>query len=248
MTLLALWLFTVAGADLMRWEPARAGRRWPALGVGAGVLAVVAGAIGLPASTYALLLVAGIALLAVWVLTSERAFAGRGSDRVALLAVGAPVPLALATSGWSVPAGGALAAWMAQSDLPALAGVRPEELLLGAGVAAFLLNTSNLIVRLVLALAGTLAITEQSSLRGGRMLGPLERTFIFGLGLAGELTAASIVIAAKGLLRYPEISEGARWRRRDRAAAMLPAQSLTEYFLIGTLTSWLLSLGFLPLL
>jgi hypothetical protein len=25
-------------------------------------------------------------------------------------------------------------------------------------------------------------------------------------------------------------------------------QSLTEYFLIGTLTSWLLSLGFLPLL
>jgi hypothetical protein len=247
MTLLALWLFTVAGADLLRWEPAREGRRWPALAAGACVLAVVAAAIGLSASTYVFTLLAGIALLAAWVLTSDRAFAGRGSDRIALLAVGAPVPVALVTSGWSQPAGGLLAEWMAGSDLPALAGITPEQLLLGAGVAAFLLNTSNLIVRLVLALAGTLAITEHSSLRGGRMLGPLERTFIFGLGLAGELTAASIVIAAKGLLRYPEISEGARGRRRQRSA-MLPTQSLTEYFLIGTLTSWLLSLGFLPLL
>ena len=247
MTLLGLWLLTVAAADLMRWEPTRPGRRWPALAVGSATLALTAAAVGLAVWTYLAAVACGVALLAVWVLTSERAFAGLGSDRQALLAVGVPVPAALATAGWSEPAGGALERWSAQSGLPALAGVTPEQLLLGAGVFAFLLNTANLIVRLVLALAGTLAITAHSRLRGGRMLGPLERTFIFGLGLAGELTAASIVIAAKGLLRYPEISQGARGRRRTMPENQA-VQSLTEYFLIGTLTSWLLSLGFLPLL
>lgn len=247
MTMLGLWLFTVAAADLMRWEPTRPGRRWPALAVGGATLALTAALVGLSVQIYLVALLSGLALLAAWVLTSDRAFTGLGSDRLALLAVASPVPAALATSGWVEPAGGALERWSSQSDLPALAGVAPEQLLLGAAAFAFLLNTANLIVRLVLALAGTLAITAHSSLRGGRILGPLERTFIFGLGLAGELTAASIVIAAKGLLRYPEISQGARGRRR----AMLqdPAvQSLTEYFLIGTLTSWLLSLGCLPLL
>ncbi len=247
MTLLGLWLFTVASADLMRWEPTRPGRRWPALAVGGATLAVTGALVGLAVWTYLAALLCGLILLAVWVLTSDRAFAGLGSDRLALLAVGAPVPVALATSGWVRPTGGVLERWSAQSDLPAIAGLGSEQLLLGAGVFAFLLNTANLIVRLVLALAGTLAITAHSSLRGGRMLGPLERTFIFGLGLAGELTAASIVIAAKGLLRYPEISRGARGRRQTSLED--PAvQSLTEYFLIGTLTSWLLSLGFLPLL
>ena len=38
-------------------------------------------------------------------------------------------------------------------------------------------------------------------------LGPLERLFILGLGLAGNLTAAAIVVAAKGLLRFPELLE-----------------------------------------
>ena len=42
-------------------------------------------------------------------------------------------------------------------------------------------------------------------LKGGRLLGPLERLLILGLGLAGEVTAASIVIAAKGLIRFPEL-------------------------------------------
>jgi hypothetical protein len=248
MTLLGLWLLTVGSADLMRWEPTRTGRRWPAAAAGGATLALTAALVGLSVWTYVAALLCGLPLLAAWVLTSDRAFAGRGSDRLALATVGAPVPAALATSGWVEPAGGGvLAQWSEHSDLPALAGITPAQLLLGAGVFAFLLNTANLIVRLVLALAGTLAITAHSSLRGGRILGPLERVFIFGLGLAGELTAASIVIAAKGLLRYPEISH--RARRRPRTMLQDPAvSSLTEYFLIGTLTSWLLSLGFLPLL
>ena len=38
----------------------------------------------------------------------------------------------------------------------------------------------------------------------------MERVFIVGLGLAGQLTAASIVVAAKGLLRWPELQSKAR--------------------------------------
>jgi hypothetical protein len=246
MTLLGLWLLTIATADLLRWEPTRAGRRLPALAGGGVTLAVTAALVGLSVWTYVATLLCGVALLFAWVLTSDRAFAGRGSDRLALLAVAAPVPVALATSGWVPSAAGVLELWSERSDLQPLAGTTPEQLLLGAGVFAFLLNSANLVVRLVLSLAGTLPLTSNSSLRGGRMLGPLERTFILGLGMAGELTAASIVIAAKGLLRYPEINQGARGRRRG---PLDPAtSSLTEYFLIGTLTSWLLSLGFLPLL
>ena len=62
----------------------------------------------------------------------------------------------------------------------------------------------------------------------------MERLVILGLGLAGEYGAASIVIAAKGLLRFPEI----------QAAALPPPPSsrvgiddVTEYFLVGSFVS-----------
>ena len=57
--------------------------------------------------------------------------------------------------------------------------------------------------------------------------------------LAGELTAASIVVAAKGLLRWPELrsSEGQHAIHR-----------LTEYFLVGSFVSWLVALSSLLLL
>ena len=63
-------------------------------------------------------------------------------------------------------------------------------------------------------------------LKGGRLLGPMERVLILGLGLAGQLTAAAIVIAAKGLLRWPELQSKPEQVRIHR---------LTEYFLVGQL-------------
>jgi len=70
-------------------------------------------------------------------------------------------------------------------------------------------------------------------LKGGRIIGPMERWLIFGLVLAGAATAAGLVVGAKGLIRYAEI-RGAEieWK--------------TEYLLVGSLTSWLLAL--LPVL
>jgi hypothetical protein len=68
----------------------------------------------------------------------------------------------------------------------------------------------------------------------------LERVLIFGLGLAGQATAAALVIGAKGLLRYPELNG-----LRNEPAAGPSARTIdvvTEYLLIGSLTSWLLAL------
>ena len=63
--------------------------------------------------------------------------------------------------------------------------------------------------------------------------------FIVGLGLAGYLTAASIVIAAKGLLRFPELQS-----KREQVWI----HRLTEYFLVGSFVSWLMALASLALL
>ena len=37
------------------------------------------------------------------------------------------------------------------------------------------------------------------------MLGPMERLFILMLGPSGRAGAAAVVVAAKGLLRFPEL-------------------------------------------
>jgi len=65
-------------------------------------------------------------------------------------------------------------------------------------------------------------------LKGGRFIGPLERLFVLALLLTGQYTALAAVIAAKGIVRFPEIS-------RDAAGG-----SKAEYFLVGSFASWAL--------
>ena len=74
------------------------------------------------------------------------------------------------------------------------------------------------------------------------MLGPLERVFILGLGMAAHVTAASIVIAAKGLLRYPELRE-----TRENLPEGAVVSGVSEYFLVGNFVSWLVAMAGLPL-
>lgn len=59
-------------------------------------------------------------------------------------------------------------------------------------------------------------------LRGGTWIGLLERVAVTGCLLAGETSGIAIVVAVKGLGRYPELREN-------------PGAS--ERFVIGTLTS-----------
>jgi hypothetical protein len=85
---------------------------------------------------------------------------------------------------------------------------------------------SNWAVRQVLRLARH--ETPQSENKAGRWIGTLERLLIYVLMLIGAAAAAGLVVAAKSILRFPEIS--------GKPAAIDP-----EYVLIGSLASWLLA-------
>lgn len=63
-------------------------------------------------------------------------------------------------------------------------------------------------------------------LRGGRLIGPLERLLVVVLALSGGFAAMAALVAAKGIVRFPEISN-------DRGSG-----AKAEEFLIGSLTSW----------
>ena len=66
-------------------------------------------------------------------------------------------------------------------------------------------------------------------LKGGRLIGPIERLLIVVLAFAGAPQIIAALAAAKGIVRFPEISE-------DRGTG-----SKAEEFLVGSLASWTLS-------
>jgi hypothetical protein len=168
----------------------------------------------------------------------------RAGVPLAVLAAGAAMVVLL--SGQAGTAAGPYADWLAEVHVPVLSGRAPDPGLLLAGVLLAQLSTGNVLVRLVLSATGTMRPDASGglqgparTLKGGRLLGPLERLFILGLGLAGNLTAAAIVVAAKGLLRWPELSSP---QEQDKV------HRLTEYFLVGSFVSWLIPLTGLVLL
>lgn len=74
-------------------------------------------------------------------------------------------------------------------------------------------------------------LAVEPALKGGRLIGPLERVLVFALTLAAMYPLLAAVLAAKGIVRFPEIS-------RDSAAG-----NRAEYFLIGSLVSWVIALA-----
>jgi hypothetical protein len=67
------------------------------------------------------------------------------------------------------------------------------------------------------------------ALKGGRIIGPIERLLIVVLAFAGAPQIIAALAAAKGVVRFPEIAE-------DRGSG-----SKAEEFLVGSLASWTLS-------
>ncbi len=63
----------------------------------------------------------------------------------------------------------------------------------------------------------------------GRWIGVLERLIIYALVVAGEAGAAALVVTAKSILRFPEITGS-------------EPHLNAEYVLIGSLTSWLVAI------
>jgi hypothetical protein len=200
------------------------------------VVGLLAGLTGWP-DLVAVVALAGFAF--AWELAVTRGF-GRRQPWLPLVVLGACLAVVVLLSGQAGAAAGPFGEWLAQVPLPVLRDLDPDEALLLAGVVLVQLSTGNVLVRLVLAEAGTISPDAQGGLqgperrlKGGRLLGPLERLFILGFGLAGQFTAAAVVVAAKGLLRWPELTSRLEQERVHR---------LTEYFLVGSFVSWLVAL------
>ncbi|NHA69034.1 hypothetical protein [Phycicoccus flavus] len=255
MTWLGVWLVGVGLADLVAASRRDAVARWAVLS-GLGVVLVLGLLAGLTGWADALAFVGAGAALVLWVRWSREALAGGAHHGRALgvLALGAAWLVGL--SGWASAPGGLLGRWLAWAQLPSVVSAEPGRLLLVTGLLVANLATGNVVVRLVLVSIGALrpvgrartaavAMPEPAlQLRGGRLLGPMERLVVLGLGLAGQLTAAALVIAAKGLIRFPELQS----RRRDAGTVDgVGIDEITEYFLVGSFVSWLLALGSLVL-
>lgn len=207
--------------------------------VGAATAVLVGLAAGLTDSASVVALVAIAALTVAW---GQSVTYGFGRDRPGwpLLVFGGGLALAIAVAGEAPDLVGDPMLWWWEGN-PLLARIPPTQGLLLVGILLAQLSTGNVVTRLVLAATDTVNPLKHGQpedpelrLKGGRLLGPMERILIVGLGFFGNLTAASIVIAAKGLLRFPELNSDEGQQR---------VHKLTEYFLVGSFTSWLFALA-----
>jgi hypothetical protein len=238
-------------------------RRYTALAAGLVTLVALLAAGGVSPTTGLSLGIPLALLLAVWILLDviTRAVGETVARSAAFLAVGAGIAVALFFADDSS------AAWPAWAPGP-LSAFSPSQVVFVTGIALAQVTTANVLVRLILDAVKVPTKAGTDRLRSGRVLGPMERLFIVGLGLAGNLTAAAVVVGAKGLLRFPELAAS---ESSTRAAASpiiiqssmgepgkgadtspsVPAHQgpnpVTEYFLIGSFASWLLALAGLAL-
>lgn len=171
---------------------------------------------------------------------------GRDRPEWPLALLGGALLAAVVLSPLAGQVDGPLADWLGELPWPSAARADPDTALLVLGGLLVQLSTGNVVVRLVLAATDTVnpARPDHVSVRlkGGRLLGPMERLVIFGLGLGGHVTAASLVIAAKALIRWPELQSF-----RDGGSEGPTIDEVTEYFLVGSFVSWLISLGTLAI-
>ncbi|MEP7736377.1 hypothetical protein ABKW28_01865 [Nocardioides sp. 31GB23] len=222
LALLGTWLAAVGAGDLARasYDVVSPRRAAACIAVGLGVLLAGLLVLDLEPARVLLLWVLLGSLQAVWLLGSALAVGpdrtGPWRDRARALAL-----LALGAGAVAAVLGAALLT--TEPTLPArLAGTvlgrwPVSDVVVATGVVLVQLASANVAVRLV--------------------LGPMERLFIVGLGAVGELTAAAVVIAAKGLLRFPEL------QRAQQQRPPAGPSDVTEYFLVGSFASWLVALG-----
>lgn len=137
--------------------------------------------------------------------------------------------------------GAFLGEWLETLPYPGVHHLSASEVTFAVGVALWLGPTANGVVRAVLSAAGADPGSSEQKLRGGRIIGILERWMIFGFMLGGAPTAAAILVSAKSILRFPELNEKASQDAGDGAGT--PLNIVTEYLLLGSLVSWILALA-----
>lgn len=241
MTWLALLLIGFGLADLAHalWPV-----RWLPESVAAAVTVLVGALAGFEGARDVLALIVLAVTVIGWGIVVRVGF---GADRawLPLTFAIAALALALLTTPWVHPHDGPIGAWLRATPIPLLHSMSTDRALLLAGGLLVQGSTGNVLVRLVLLATQTINPAQAGArepaprLKGGRLLGPMERLVILGLGLAGDYTAAGVVVAAKGLLRFPELQAA----RKD-----LDIAAVTEYFLVGSFVSWLVALATVVLL
>lgn len=237
MILVPLLLAAVGVADLTRLSGSGASWSEAVRAACASAAMLLLGSLGVGLGWHALWIVpAGTAIVLAWCLLSSPTATATPARPVALMVLVAPLLLALAlgqhlpaTTGW-------LHDWYASLAIPGLGGVTFERFAMATAVFVFLQATANVVVRLVLTSSDPGLLSLGGAPRGGRILGPLERSFLFAFALAGEYAPMAAIIAAKGVLRFPEVSGRGPGDARK-----------AEYVLVGSFLSWFLALVFVPL-
>lgn len=250
MTGVGLWLLVVAAVDLLRAGADVTSRaRRAALSVLLVVALVGVALLAGPAGCGGWCWAVAVAGALTWLLGSSVALrpAPAAAAGGPVAAPRRPAPALLAYAGLLVGLGAVLLAGDRAGSLgwgervlagTALSEVGAERVLVVVAVLLAQVATANTAVRLLLDVVGVPAHDNEKQLRGGRVLGPMERVLITGLGAAGNLTGAAVVVAAKALLRFPEL----RTPRAGTPGHGGPSD-VTEYFLVGSFASWLVALG-----
>lgn len=231
MRALGVALFSLAVLDVLLGTRRHPWRAVLAVTVATACAAAGGLAVGLSGRVVLLLAISVLVEAPLWILA--RNAEGR---RAAALLGGLVTVLLLrfASSGGAVPAERALFERWA-TTLPGTLGHYPDRLAYGSGAVAFLVTAANTYVRLLLAAAPKHERPSKTP-GGGRLIGSLERLLVFGLAVGGNVAAAALVVSAKGVLRFAEV----------RAADGDDVDAITEYVLVGSLTSIALALAFVP--
>ena len=220
---------------------------WLPVAVGPVVVAVCAALGALWHVGDIVLLALAAAATAAWQLLCARSERTGAHHLAPLVVFGASLGLLMVLSGLGCQVGGTVARWSTWVALP-FNDFPPTRLLMIVGVVLAQFATGNRLVRLVLASVGAVRPVGEPQpsdrLKGGRLLGPMERLLILSLGVGGQVAAASAVVAAKGIIRVPELNT--QKSSTDNATGV-GIDEVTEYFLVGSFASWLLALGSIAL-
>lgn len=244
----AILLILIGSADLARSGIVSFAGRVAAVTLGwvAVVLVAVAG-LGIPLWWIAI----PVILAGAWLATTTSSIDRRTTPGI-LPAIGVLVAL-LAFLLWDRTAlgvNGFVVDWHDGAASAVISALPLAAMAVALGVVLFAVESSNLIVRAALrpATAATRPVIVPAArtpwwgrtaapalavvdLRGGRLIGPVERVLIIALTLAGAWPIVAGLIAAKGIVRFPEISN-------DGAGG-----SKAEYFLVGSLVSWAIAVA-----
>lgn len=254
MILVSLGLLGLGVADLVRWSPGKVGLVHATVAAlfGSAAVMAVAALSGVASATVLLWGFVALAILLLWsaydLLPEQHA-----RPEYALALVIGVILVLLALSGSADPIAGDLATWYDGLGFGFTGRVPVDQFVLGSGAALFALGTGNRLVCFALSATHASLLEGEETMRGGRVLGPIERLIVAAAVISGGTAGAGFVVAAKGLLRFREIRPAAAdddvdEKNQPASEEKTPkVDEITEYFLIGTFVSVLIA-GVLALL